>query len=107
MGERVVLLGVYKRYPILGRGSTLVGGVSSPIKFSILVFQRSRSLSFWHTVSMAPLLFLGLGMPVTQPHPGLLTANGFEYILSGCYWVSKYPCIALLIIIVCINLAGD
>ncbi|MEL6204496.1 MAG: ABC transporter permease [Pseudomonadota bacterium] len=55
----------------------------------------------------ATLSFLGLGMPVTQPSLGLLIANGFEFILSGRYWISTYPGIALLITIVSINLVGD
>lgn len=55
----------------------------------------------------ATLSFLGLGMPVTQPSLGLLIANGFEYMLSGRYWISTYPGIALLITIMSINLVGD
>ncbi|MEM0934347.1 MAG: ABC transporter permease [Pseudomonadota bacterium] len=55
----------------------------------------------------ATLSFLGLGMPVTQPSLGLLIANGFEFILSGRYWISTYPGIALLVTIVSINLVGD
>lgn len=55
----------------------------------------------------ATLSFLGLGMPVTQPSLGLLIANGFKYILSGRYWISTFPGIALLITIVSINLVGD
>ncbi|XWN34388.1 MAG: ABC transporter permease [Devosia sp.] len=55
----------------------------------------------------ATLSFLGLGMPITQPSLGLLIANGFEYILSGRYWISVFPGIALLITIVSINLVGD
>lgn len=55
----------------------------------------------------ATLSFLGLGMPITQPSLGLLIANGFEYILSGRYWISTYPGIALLITIVSLNLVGD
>lgn len=55
----------------------------------------------------ATLSFLGLGMPVTQPSLGLLIANGFEYILSGRYWMSVFPGVALLITIVSINLVGD
>ena len=55
----------------------------------------------------ATLSFLGLGMPVTQPSLGLLISNGFEYILSGRYWMSVFPGIALLITIVSINLVGD
>lgn len=55
----------------------------------------------------ATLSFLGLGMPITQPSLGLLIANGFEYILSGRYWMSTFPGIALLVTIVSINLVGD
>ena len=55
----------------------------------------------------ATLSFLGLGMPVTQPSLGLLIANGFEHILSGRYWISTYPGIALLITVISINLVGD
>ena len=53
------------------------------------------------------LSFLGIGLPVTKPSLGLLIANGFEYMLSGKYWISFFPGIALLITIVSINLVGD
>jgi peptide/nickel transport system permease protein len=55
----------------------------------------------------ATLSFLGLGLPITEPSLGLLIANGFSYMLSGKYWISFYPGIALLVLIVCINLIGD
>lgn len=55
----------------------------------------------------ATLSFLGLGVPITEPSLGLLIANGYEYMLSGNYWISFYPGIALLITIVAINLVGD
>ncbi|MGQ0675570.1 MAG: ABC transporter permease [Rhodospirillales bacterium] len=55
----------------------------------------------------ATLSFLGLGLPITKPSLGLLIANGFEYLLSGKYWISFCPGVALLITIVCINLVGD
>jgi peptide/nickel transport system permease protein len=55
----------------------------------------------------ATLSFLGVGLPITEPSLGLLIANGFEYILSGVYWISFFPGIALLVTIVSINLVGD
>jgi len=55
----------------------------------------------------ATLSFLGLGLPITEPSLGLLIANGFDYIMSGRYWISFFPGIALLITIVSINLIGD
>ncbi len=53
------------------------------------------------------LSFLGIGLPVTEPSLGLLIANGFEYMLSGKYWISFFPGVALLITVVSINLVGD
>jgi peptide/nickel transport system permease protein len=55
----------------------------------------------------ATLSFLGLGLPITEPSLGLLIANGFNFLLSGKYWISFFPGIALLLMIVSINLVGD
>ncbi len=55
----------------------------------------------------ATLSFLGLGLPITEPSLGLLIANGFNYMLSGKYWISFFPGVALLLMIVSINLVGD
>ena len=55
----------------------------------------------------ATLSFLGLGVPVTEPSLGLLISNGYQYMLSGEYWISFYPGVALLVTIVAINLVGD
>lgn len=55
----------------------------------------------------ATLSFLGLGLPVTEPSLGMLISNGFQYMMSGRYWISIYPGIALIVLIVGINLVGD
>jgi peptide/nickel transport system permease protein len=55
----------------------------------------------------ATLSFLGLGLPPTQPSLGLLIANGFRFMMSGNYWVSLFPGIALLITVMSINIVGD
>jgi peptide/nickel transport system permease protein len=55
----------------------------------------------------ATLSFLGLGLPITEPSLGLLIANGFSHMLSGKYWISIYPGLALLLTIVAINLVAD
>lgn len=55
----------------------------------------------------ATLSFLGLGLPVTEPSLGLLIANGFQYLMSGKYWISFFPGIALLLTVVAINLVAD
>ena len=55
----------------------------------------------------ATLSFLGLGVPITEPSLGLLISNGYQTMLSGQYWISFYPGIALLLALVAINLVGD
>lgn len=61
-----------------------------------------------HAISLeATLSFLGVGLPQTEPSLGLLISNGFEYMLSGKYWISFFPGVALLVTIVSINLVGD
>jgi peptide/nickel transport system permease protein len=61
-----------------------------------------------HAIALeATLSFLGLGLPPTEPSLGLLIANGYEFLLSGKYWISVYPGVALLVTILSINLVGD
>jgi peptide/nickel transport system permease protein len=61
-----------------------------------------------HAIALeATLSFLGVGLPQTEPSLGVLIANGFQYMLSGKYWISFFPGLALLLTIVSINLMGD
>lgn len=55
----------------------------------------------------ATLSFLGVGVPITEPSLGLLIANGYDYLLSGRYWISLFPGIALVLTIIAINVVGD
>ncbi len=61
-----------------------------------------------HAITLeATLSFLGVGVPVTRPSLGLLVANGFEFLLSGEYWISVFPGLALVVLIFSLNLVGD
>ncbi|HZP78160.1 MAG TPA: ABC transporter permease [Pseudolabrys sp.] len=61
-----------------------------------------------HAIALeATLSFLGVGVPVTEPSLGMLIATGYNYLLSGTYWISTFPGVALVIVIVAINLVGD
>ncbi len=55
----------------------------------------------------ATLSFLGLGLPITEPSLGLLVSNGYAYMLSGHYWMSFFPGLALLIAVLSINMVAD
>jgi peptide/nickel transport system permease protein len=58
-------------------------------------------------MSEAALSFIGLGMPVTRPSLGSLIKAGFDYIFSGSWWITLFPGIALVLLILSINLLGD
>ncbi len=61
-----------------------------------------------HAIALeATLSFLGVGVPVTEPSLGMLISNGFEFLMSGRYWISFFPGVALAIAIIAINLVGD
>jgi len=61
-----------------------------------------------HAIALeSTLSFLGVGVPVTEPSLGMLIAHGYNYLLSGKYWISTFPGVALVIAIMAINLVGD
>ncbi|WP_245581814.1 ABC transporter permease [Phyllobacterium phragmitis] len=68
----------------------------------IATMQVARAIGLEATLS-----FLGLGASVTEPSLGMLISNGYQYLLTGLYWISFFPGIALLVTIVSINLVGD
>ena len=74
----------------------------TPPLIVVATVQIANSISLEATLS-----FLGLGLPVTEPSLGMLIANGQQYMLSGRYWISFFPGIALVITIVAMNLVAD
>lgn len=68
----------------------------------IATMQVARAIGLEATLS-----FLGLGASVTEPSLGMLISTGYQYLLTGLYWISFFPGVALLITIVAINLVGD
>tara|TARA_B100001093_G_scaffold300278_1_gene286337 strand:- start:405 stop:1313 length:909 start_codon:yes stop_codon:yes gene_type:complete len=78
----------------------LPNSVSSLIVLATL--QTAHSISIEATLS-----FLGVGVPITQPSLGSLISNGFDYILSGAYWITFFPGIILLATVAAINIFGD
>ncbi|UTV27799.1 ABC transporter permease [Photobacterium atrarenae] len=58
-------------------------------------------------MSEAALSFLGLGLPVDQPSLGSLISIGFNYIFSGSWWITAFPGLVLVALVLVINLLGD
>jgi peptide/nickel transport system permease protein len=58
-------------------------------------------------ISEATLSFLGVGLPATQPSLGTLIRIGNDFLFSGEWWVTIFPGIALVLMVLSINLLGD
>ena len=58
-------------------------------------------------LSEATLSFLGVGLPATQPSVGTLIRIGNDFLFSGEWWITIFPGIALVLMVLSINLLGD
>ena len=58
-------------------------------------------------IAEATLSYLGVGMPPTQPSLGTLISEGQNYLFSGEWWITVFPGIALIVMVISVNLVGD
>ena len=58
-------------------------------------------------ITEATLSFLGVGVPPTRPSLGTLIRIGNEFLLSGEWWITVFPGIALVMLVLSVNLLGD
>jgi peptide/nickel transport system permease protein len=55
----------------------------------------------------ATLSFLGVGVPVTRPSLGTLIRIGNDFLFSGEWWMTIFPGVALVVLVLAVNLLGD
>jgi peptide/nickel transport system permease protein len=58
-------------------------------------------------VTEATLSFLGVGVPPTTPSLGTLIRVGNDFLFSGEWWITIFPGVALVVMVLSINLLGD
>ncbi len=58
-------------------------------------------------IAEATLSFLGVGLPPTEPSLGTLIRFGDDFLFSGQWWVTVFPGVALIMMVLAINLLGD
>jgi peptide/nickel transport system permease protein len=58
-------------------------------------------------IAEATLSFLGVGLPPTAPSLGTLIRFGDDFLFSGQWWVTVFPGLALVLMVLAINLLGD
>ncbi|MFO1272893.1 MAG: ABC transporter permease [Rubrivivax sp.] len=55
----------------------------------------------------ATLSFLGVGVPPTSPSLGTLIRIGNDFLFSGEWWITIFPGLMLIMIVLSVNLLGD
>jgi peptide/nickel transport system permease protein len=58
-------------------------------------------------ITEATLSFLGVGVPPTTPSLGTLIRIGQEFLFSGEWWITIFPGLALVLLVLSVNLLGD
>lgn len=58
-------------------------------------------------IAEATLSFLGVGVPPTTPSLGTLIRVGNNFLFSGEWWITFFPCLALVFLVLSVNLLGD
>lgn len=58
-------------------------------------------------ITEATLSFLGIGIPLTYPSLGALIRNGNNFLQSGEWWISVWPCLVLVALVIAVNVLGD
>ena len=58
-------------------------------------------------ITEATLSFLGVGAPPTSPSLGTLIRVGNDYLFSGEWWITIFPGLALITLVLSVNLLGD
>ncbi len=76
-----------------------------PNVFNSLVVLATLQVGFV-IILEASLSFLGAGIPRPNPAWGLMVADGRELIISS-WWVSLFPGVAILLVVMSMNLLGD
>jgi peptide/nickel transport system permease protein len=89
----------------LGRMRIMVTHVLPNVLGPVLVI-ATLQLGF-AILAEATLSFLGVGVPPTQPSLGTLIRIGNDFLFSGEWWITIFPGLALIILVLSVNLLGD
>ena len=125
----ILAIGVsgWVQYARTVRGSTLVERNKEYVQAARVIGRNSASIMLRHVlpnvmgpvlvigtihiataiITEATLSFLGVGVPPTQPSLGTLIRVGNDFLLSGEWWITVFPGVALIVLVLSVNLLGD
>lgn len=92
---------VIGRHPAAIMASHLLPNVLGPV-LVIATIHLATAI-----ITEATLSFLGVGMPVTTPSLGTLIRVGNDFLFSGEWWITVFPGLALIALVLSVNLLGD
>ncbi len=58
-------------------------------------------------IAETTLSFLGQGMPATTPSLGMLIRTGNDFLYAGYWWITLFPVLTLIGIVLCTHVIGD
>jgi peptide/nickel transport system permease protein len=88
-------------HPVLIMGRHVLPNVMGPV---LVIATLSLAIAI---LTEATLSFLGVGVPVTRPSLGTLIRIGQQYLFSGEWWMTIFPSLALVAVVLAVNLLGD
>jgi len=99
--EYVQAARVIGRHPLAIMFSHVLPNVLGPV-LVIATLQIGAAI-----ITESSLSFLGVGVPPTQPSLGTLIRIGNDFLFSGEWWITVFPGLALVILVLSINVLGD
>ncbi|HXS52809.1 MAG TPA: ABC transporter permease [Usitatibacter sp.] len=115
------------RYARTVRGTTLVERNKEYVQAARVIGRHPAAIMFSHVlpnalgpvlvlvtlhigeaiITEATLSFLGVGVPPTRPSLGTLVRIGNEFLFSGEWWITVFPAVELVALVLAINVLGD
>lgn len=68
---------------------------------------QATLMAGWAILDVSGLSFLGVGIQPPSPELGVQVAQGASYIISGQWWISVFPGVAIILAVLAFNFLGD
>lgn len=68
---------------------------------------QSAAVFGYAILTLAALGFVGLGAQIPTPEWGTMITDGFQYALTGQWWIAVFPGIGVLAAVVALNILSD
>ena len=77
-----------------------------PNSLAVIIVEATLWLSF-AIILEASLSYLGLGVQIPTPSWGNMLQDGQHELLAGAWWLTLFPGLAIVVVVIAFNLMGD